>query len=159
MKTFLNFVLQQQFKDVEPQHLFDCFILAYWFALRISEACDLWFLNVRILPVFDDQVERLQLCVLDSKTNTRSTPWHLVTLNAIPELKWRRFCPIETFKRIRAHRIPNQTHLFTRLDGTPFSKNWMTKNFVQIREIFRNNCPSTLPRERNFPSIVSGFLP
>ena len=85
MKTFLLFVLQQQFKDTNAQTVFDCFILAYWFALRISEACDLWFDNVRILPATKNQGERLQLCIVDSKTNTKKTPWNLVTLNALPE--------------------------------------------------------------------------
>ena len=142
MKTFLTFVLKLEFSDVEAQHLFDCFILAYWFALRISEACDLWFLNVRILPATAEQVERLQLCVVDSKTNTRKTPWHLVTLNALPEPGWRMFCPVEAFRRIRKRRTPGQTHLFTRIDGTPFDKAWLTKKFGVIRKAFREAYPS-----------------
>ena len=150
MKTFLNFTLGQEFSDVEPQHLFDCFILAYWFALRISEACDLWFLNVRILPASQERGERLQLCVVDSKTNDRSTPWHLVTLNALPEPGWRRFCPVEAFRRIRARRIPEQTHLFTRLDGTPFNKTWMTRKFSILREAFRKAYPSIVSKGDKF---------
>ena len=80
IKIFLNFTRRYNFKDVDPEVMYDCFILAYWFALRISEACDLWFLNIRILPATNEAPEKLQLCVVDSKTNNRKTPWHLVTL-------------------------------------------------------------------------------
>ena len=142
MKIFLTFVLTLEFPDVDTQHLFDCFILAYWFALRISEACDLWFLNVRILPATAEQVERLQLCVVDSKTNTRKTPWHLVTLNALPEAGWRMFCPVEAFRRISKRRTPGQTHLFTRTDDQPFDKAWLTKKFGVLRKAFREAYPS-----------------
>ena len=142
MKTLLTFILQLEFSDVEAQHLFDCFILSYWFALRISEACDLWFLNARILPATEAQGERLQICVVDSKTNTRETPWHIVTLNALPEPGWRMFCPVEAFRRISKRRKPGQTHLFTRTNGKPFDKSWVTKKFDTVRKAFRKAYPS-----------------
>ena len=89
IKIFLDFTKKYDFKDVDSAVMFDCFILAYWFALRISEACNLWFMNIRIIPATNDDPERLQLCIVDSKTNDRKTPWHLVTLNALPEKGWR----------------------------------------------------------------------
>ena len=150
MKTFLLFVLQHQFKDTEAQTIFDCFILSYWFALRISEACDLWFDNVRILPASDSQGERLQLCIVDSKTNTRKTPWNLVTLNALPEKDWVQFCPVQAFKRILARRQPGQDHLFLRKNGKHYTKDWMTKTFSSLRTVFRKAEPGMVSQQDKF---------
>ena len=150
MKTFLLFVLQHQFPDTEAQTIFDCFILSYWFALRISEACDLWFDNVRILPASDTQGERLQLCIVDSKTNTRTTPWNLVTLNALPEKDWVQFCPVQAFKRILARRQLGQNHLFLRKNGKHYTKDWMTKTFSSLRTAFRKAEPGIVSQQDKF---------
>ena len=150
MKTFLLFVLQHQFHDTEAQTIFDCFILSYWFALRISEACDLWFDNVRILPASDTQGERLQLCIVDSKTNTRKTPWNLVTLNALPEKDWVQFCPVQAFKRLLAKRQPGQNHLFLRKNGKHYTKDWMTKTFSSLRTAFRKAEPGIVSQQDKF---------
>ena len=61
---------QYKFKDVDSAVMFDCFIVTYWFTLRISEVCNLWYMNIRFLSATNDVPEKLQLCAVDSKTNT-----------------------------------------------------------------------------------------
>ena len=130
IKIFLLFTLVFTFKDVDSQVIYDCFILGNCFALRISETCKLWFLNIRILPATNKTPEKFQLCVVDSKTNNRKTPWHLVTLNALPEKEWKMFCLVETYRRIlKRRKNPSQNRIFVRSDGKVFTKDWFSKTF------------------------------
>ena len=151
IKIFLLFTLTFTFSDVDSQVIFDCFILAYWFALRISEACKLWFLNIRILPATNKAPEKLQLCVVDSKTNNRKTPWHLVTLNALPEKEWKMFCPVEAYRRILKRRKNSaQNRIFVRSDGKAFTKDWLSKTFRLLRKAFIQARPDIVSRDDKF---------
>ena len=153
IKIFLDFTRRYKFKDVDSAVMFDCFILAYWFALRISEACNLWFMNIRILPATNETPERLQMCVVDSKTNNHKTPWHLVTLNALPEKEWRAYCPVETYRRILKRR-KKKDNIFLRKNGKSFTKDCFSATFRKLRNAFAKAHPEILSKEDKFPFHV-----
>ena len=141
MKTFLNHVYYFDITDVSKQVLFDCFLLSFWFGLRISEATNLWFKHTQLLEASQNKPERLRICVVDSKTNTWDTPWHLVTLHGFSDKLWQKWCPIKAFKRLQRRRARGQIHIFTRKNGKAFTKTWLDNTFRSYKNFFQKEYP------------------
>ena len=141
MKIFLQHVFTYDFSDVDRQVFFDCLLLSFWFGFRISEASNIWFRSMCILPGLPGCPPRIRACIVDSKTNDEKTPWHMVTLTSFPEREWRYWCPVRALKRLQSRRKHNQDHIFTRKNGKPFTKNWLDTTFRKFKKDFQNKFP------------------
>ena len=141
MKRFIKHTKVFPIHGINEDVLWDLFVLSFWFALRISEVVNLWFENVHIHPKTDNMPERISICVVDSKTCTKQTPWHMVILNAIQEPTWQEFCPLQAFQRILKRKNAKQKFLFLKENGTPVSKSFLSKGFSKFSQNFRQTYP------------------
>ena len=141
MKTLIKHTKVFKIRGIDEDVLWDLFVLSFWFALRISEVVKLWFENVHIHPKTDKLPERISICVVDSKTCTKETPWHMVILNAIQEPTWQEFCPLQAFRRILKRKKAKQKFLFLKEDGKPLSKSNLSKAFSKFSKSFRQTYP------------------
>ena len=145
MKKFLNHVFQYEFKNVDKQVMFDCFLLSFWFGFRISEACNIWFRSMCVINKTPFLAPQIRACIVGSKTNDNiKTPWHMVTLTSFPEKEWKYWCPLQAFKRLQKRRKHKQDYIFTRKDGKPFTKNWLDTTFRNFKNDFLKHHPDIL---------------
>ena len=145
MKKFLNHVFHYEFKNVDKQVMFDCFLLSFWFGFRISEACNIWFRSMCVINKTPFLAPQLRACIVGSKTNDNiKTPWHMVTLTSFPEKEWKYWCPLQAFKRLQKRRKYKQDYIFTRKDGKPFTKNWLDTTFRNFKNDFLKHHPDIL---------------
>ena len=139
LQKFLDFILNNLDSDKwDKAQLYNLFILAFWFMLRIGEAARLSF-DSAIL--FTDEVlgiEKLRFTLVHPKTSSSNFPDQFVTCSAIPGHP---LCPVEAFKRLKLAALENQRVIFADKNGKAYGATELGNAFRECKKQWQAFCP------------------
>ena len=139
LTKLLDFVHKEYESDkYDSAVLYNLYIIAFWFMLRIGEAARLSFPSCLLYrdPVLD--VEKLRLTLIHPKTGSTNYPDQFVTCSAIPNNP---LCPIAAFKRLQLIALENQVAVFANSKGKPLGVSNIGSAFADVREQWKLVCP------------------